>query len=165
MPELLHSAPLAVQAHLAAAVLALLIGPFALFRRRRDAVHRTLGYLWVIAMVATAVSSFFVRSVFGIWGAGPIHLLSVWVLYTLWVGVQAARSRDLARHRSEMRGLYLYGLCVAGMLTLLPGRRLNVLVFGEAEMAGVGVIAMGIALLLLVAMRDRRKTAAARFSP
>jgi len=43
--------------HVCAALLALCLGPFALFRTRRDRWHKIAGYVWVLAMIVAAVSS------------------------------------------------------------------------------------------------------------
>lgn len=70
----------------------------------------------------------------------PIHLLSLWALWSLWVGVRhAVRGRTHA-HRSVFRSLYRYGLLVAGSFNVLPGRRMNQVVFGDDPDLGLWVI-------------------------
>ena len=118
----LLSAPPAVQIHAAAAMLALVTGPFALWRRRRDRLHRALGYLWVTAMTAAALSSFAIPSEFTSFGAGPIHLLSVYALAALVLAMRAIYRRDIAQHHAVMEALYVRGLAMAGGFSLLPGR-------------------------------------------
>jgi uncharacterized membrane protein len=134
--------PLAVQLHLWPALVALLLGPVALYRRRRDIWHKVAGYAWVGAMALVAVSAFWIEA--GLFpialGFGPIHALSLLVLFGLWRGVSAARAGDVASHSGWMRGLYWQALIVAGSLTLLPGRMLNGLLFPERPTAGLVVI-------------------------
>ena len=142
--------PLAVHLHLWPALVALGLGPVALYRRRRDVWHRVAGYAWVTAMAVVAAGALWLEAeVLPVaFGFGPIHLLSLFVLYGLWRGVAAARAGDRATHEGWMRGLYWQALILAGTLTLLPGRTLNRLLFPERPEAGV-VLILGIGAVLL----------------
>ncbi|MFA8385900.1 MAG: DUF2306 domain-containing protein [Pelagibaca sp.] len=144
------SAPLPVQVHIIAAVLALILGPVAVYRRRRDRTHKVVGYLWVCAMTVLALGSFLIPSHFTAIGVGPLHGFAVLTLWSLWVGVKAAIARDVARHEAILRSLYSNGLIIAGAFTFLPGRTLNRMLFGEPSHLGWFVIA---ALLGVVALR------------
>lgn len=156
----ISTAPIAVQIHLVAAVLAVLIGPIAIYRTRRDLVHKVIGRTWVSAMAVLAISGFFIpAAILPLVGVfGPIHLFSIWTLFSLTRGIRAILRRDVARHRAEMRALYWQALGIAGLLTLLPGRRLNAVLFSGAEQVGVWVIvgAASVAVPVLVARRARR---------
>jgi uncharacterized membrane protein len=155
MPDLALLADLdtPVALHLGAATLALILGPFAIYRRRRDAAHRVIGYAWVTAMMATALSSFALDAVIlhVAFGFGAIHLLALWVLVQVTLGVRDARRGRIAPHRGRMAGLYWQGLTVAGLLTLLPGRVLNEVLFAARPEIGLWVI-LGIGAGLLGAM-------------
>lgn len=144
------TAPLPVQAHIVAAFLALILGPFALYRRRRDRTHKVIGYVWVTAMSVLAVGSFLIPSHFTPVGIGPLHGFAVLTLWSLWAGVRAAIARDIERHQAILRSLYSNGLILAGAFTFLPGRTLNRMLFGEPSQLGWLVIA---ALLGAVALR------------
>ncbi|WP_416915384.1 MAG: DUF2306 domain-containing protein [Roseicyclus sp.] len=147
----LAALPLAVHLHLWPALGALVLGPFALTRRRRDIWHKGAGYLWVGLMALTAGSALWIEAaVLPIgYGFGPIHALSVLVFYGLWRGVFAARAGDVATHSGWMRALYWQALIIAGSFTLLPGRTLNTLLFPERPMLGVVVICgVGLALAM-----------------
>ncbi len=157
--------PLAIHLHLWPALLALGLGPFALYRRRRDALHKVAGYTWVTAMALVAASAFWLEAAVLplAFGFGPIHALSVVVLHGLARGVLAARSGDIAAHEGWMRGLYWQALIIAGMFTLLPGRTLNTLLFPGQPSAGlvaIGVIAGGLALRWWAGRRATRALAA-----
>lgn len=148
------SAPLAVQIHLSVAIVAMLLGPVAIYRQRRDVVHKAVGRVWVLAMAVLAISGFFIPAqVLPMIGAfGPIHLLSVWTLISLVRGIRAILRRDVARHRAAMRGLYWQALGIVGLFTLLPGRRLNEVLFGETDWIGlwlVGAVGLGALMWLL----------------
>lgn len=144
------TAPLPVQVHIVAALLALILGPFALYRQRRDRTHKVIGYVWVTAMSVLAVGSFLIPSHFTPVGIGPLHGFAVLTLWSLWAGVRAAIARDINRHQTILRSLYSNGLILAGAFTFLPGRTLNRMLFGEPSQLGWLVIA---ALLGVVALR------------
>ncbi len=146
LAPLLAAAPL-VQAHVATAMIALVLAPVILLRRKGGAAHRWLGRLWVLAMAATALSSFCVQDI-RLWGAwSPIHLLSVLTLVSLAAGLRAAVRRDIALHRKIMENLAFWALCVTGLFTLLPGRTLNAVLFGDDSWAGFGTMVAVVAAL------------------
>ena len=149
LAPLLTASP-ALLIHIAAAIPAILLGPVALYRSRRDRTHRVLGRIWVASMVLLSVSSLWIPAgVFPLlWGFGPIHALSVFVLVMLGRAILAIRRRDVAAHGAIMRSLYWQALLLAGLFTLVPGRDLNAVLFGEARMLGLWVIGLvGVAVL------------------
>jgi uncharacterized membrane protein len=143
----------AIAIHLVTATAALLLGPFAIYRRRRDLSHRVIGYTWVMAIVTAALSSFALDAAIlhFAFGFGAIHLLALWVLVQVTLGVRDARRGRIAQHRGRMAGLYWQGLTVAGLLTLLPGRILNDVLFAARPEIGIWVI-LGFGAGLLWAM-------------
>jgi hypothetical protein len=72
-------------------------------------------------------------------GFGAIHLLALWVLVQVAGGAGRARGPDRAASRAH-GGLYWQGLTVAGLLTLLPGRILNDVLFAARPEIGIWVI-------------------------
>lgn len=157
------NAPIYVQVHACAAVVALLLGPFVILRNRRDRLHKVGGYIWVVAMACAAISSFWIMEFRVIGPFSPIHGLSIYVLWSLYRGVSYAIARNIAAHRQTFRALYLQGLVLAGLFTLLPGRILNRMLFGEVPMAGVVVLAIGLLFIggVIVRRRMQRRTALA----
>ncbi|WP_309628366.1 DUF2306 domain-containing protein [Brevundimonas sp.] len=110
-----------LQVHIAAALLALVIGLILLAGIKATRLHRTLGWGWVLAMATVAISSFFVRELNG--GAlSLVHLLSGWTVVILPMAVHAARRHEVVKHRGRMTGLFVGALVIAGLLTLFPGR-------------------------------------------
>lgn len=110
-----------IQIHLVTAVGALVFGGIMLFMRKGTRLHKAMGRLWVVLMIVTALVSF------GIQKHGhfsSIHVLSVVTLLTVTASVFAAMHGRIHAHQRGMRGAYI-GLAVAGMFTLLPGRRLG----------------------------------------
>lgn len=152
----------ATQFHLCAACVALLLGPFAIYRRRRDRVHKVCGWVWVLAMAALAGSGFLLHGI-RLWGPfSPIHLLSVLTLWYLWRGVRAAIRRDIALHSRIMAQLYWRAAIGAGLFTLWPGRTLNRMLFGDTPQLAWVVIGLGV--LALIALGWSGKDRGARFS-
>lgn len=135
------------------------MGPLALWRRSRDRWHKRLGYAWLIAMAVTAVSSFGIMDIRLIGPFSPIHAISVFTLWSLWQGVNAARQRRIAAHQQAMKTLYFWAMGVAGLFTFLPGRRMNDMFFGAAPLAGFTVLACviggGLAYYALAGRRSR----------
>jgi uncharacterized membrane protein len=101
--------------HVLAAALALFIGLAVLVRRKGTRSHRLLGRLWVGAMVAVALSSFWIFELRD--GAGPswIHALSVWTLVSLALAVWFIRRGNVRAHQGFMVGTFA-GLTIAGLL-------------------------------------------------
>ncbi len=130
LEPLLDAGP-AIQIHAAAAGLALLIGIVQLVGAKGTRMHRALGYAWVAAMAVVAVSSFWIHEIRQLGGFSLIHLLSVWVLVLLPGAVAAARSGQINAHRYRMGSLFFFGLVLAGVFTLLPGRLMYAVVGGS----------------------------------
>ena len=154
LTPLLDASP-AIQIHVALAMLAIGIAPFALLRKRRDRLHKTLGYIWVVTMAGVALSSFGIHAFAMIGPFSPIHLFAIYTLWSLWRGLRHALRGDYRAHRATYQGLYWYGLLVAGSLNFLPGRRINQMMFGGND--GLGLVLVGaLALALAVYHLNRR---------
>lgn len=98
-----------IPAHAAVATIALILGAYNLLRPvKGDRPHRLVGRVWVVAMYATIISSFFIREL----RPGQfswIHGLSVFTFVTLTLGLWAALTHNVKRHRGMMTGSY-FGL-------------------------------------------------------
>jgi uncharacterized membrane protein len=127
---LLHASPV-IQIHAAAAVAALLLGAFVLFRGKGDRRHRMLGKLWVGTMLVVAISSLFIWTI-RMWGPfSPIHLLSILTLFLLWRAVSYARAHNIRLHKRTMQYTYIVALVVSGLFTFYPGRIMSKVTFGQ----------------------------------
>lgn len=122
--------------HAGFALLALVLGPFALWTRlgarQRPRWHRRAGHAWVAAMVIAAASAVFIHGsgLPSIAGFSPLHLLVPFTLFMLWRAFAYLRRGEIRGHRFTMLGLY-FGACVtAGGFALLPDRLLGQLVWG-----------------------------------
>jgi uncharacterized membrane protein len=118
----LTHAPLPIRVHAFAALGAFVLGAVQLARVKGTTQHRALGYTWALLMLSVAVSSFWVHEIRS-WGRwSPIHLLSVFTLVMLPLGIWQAHRHCVRRHRQAMIGLFCGALLIAGLFTLLPGR-------------------------------------------
>jgi len=119
----------AVQIHIASVVGAFATGTWMMLRPKGTPPHRALGRGFMLLMIVAAASSFGIQSLnkghFSL-----LHLLSIFVLLSVPYGWWNARRGNVIAHRSTMIGLYVGGLWIPGILTLLPGRLMNLAVFG-----------------------------------
>lgn len=126
----LAAAPLAVKFHLATVVPAFVLGTWQIFLSRKGSRgHRTVGAIYLALMTATAISTFFIRSLIP-GSLSPIHLFIPLTLFGVAGALWFARRGNIRGHRNAMLGLYFGGLLIAGGLTLLPGRLLHHVFFG-----------------------------------
>ena len=117
---LVEQAPV-LQIHIAAAMVALLIGVVLLAGVKGNGLHRTLGWTWAVAMATVAITSIFIRLIND--GAlSFVHLFTGWTIIILPMALYAARRHEIANHRARMTGLFLGALLIAGMFTFFPGR-------------------------------------------
>jgi uncharacterized membrane protein len=147
-----------VQLHVAAAMVSIVLGPFALYLRQGTRLHRSVGYGWVLAMMVLSLSSFGIHG-FGLIGPfSPLHGLALLTLWSLWQGVRYARAGAVAAHRRVFRNLYWGGVMAAGLFSLLPGRALNRAVLTDMPPIGYLIIGLGLSVVAvaLVPSRTRR---------
>ncbi len=118
----LAQAGLAVQIHVVFALAAIGMIPVVMWRRKRDRLHKIMGYSWAAAMAGTALSSFAISSFGWIGPFSPLHGLAVLTLWSLYSTIRAAIRRDVKRHKTGLRNLATFGLGVPMVLNFLPDR-------------------------------------------
>jgi uncharacterized membrane protein len=127
---LLNAAPV-IQIHAFAAISAFTLGIVQLVAPKGTIPHRTIGWIWVLLLFSVAVSSVFIHQI-RLWGRwSPIHLLSIFTLVTLPLAVFFARRHRVSAHRNAMISIFVGALVIAGAFTLLPGRIMYALAFGQ----------------------------------
>ncbi|MBM28905.1 MAG: hypothetical protein CME58_11075 [Halieaceae bacterium] len=128
--ELLFQESAPIPTHAMAAMAAVILGGLQLASAKGTTQHRVLGWSWVLLMMYVSVSSFFISSL-RLWGAfSPIHLLSVWTLFSLGMAIYHARKGNIRQHKIWMVLLYVLALLVTGVFTLWPGRVMHAVLFG-----------------------------------
>ncbi len=150
-----------IQLHTLAACLAFVLGPVAMLRRSRDGLHKLAGYGWVLAMAVTAITALGIFELRVIGPFSPIHALSGLVGVMLWLGLRDIRAGRVVAHGRRMVQLHIWTMGVAGLFTLLPGRRMHdVLLSGTGWLgfAGAAVI-FGVGALFLWQAQPRANAA------
>jgi uncharacterized membrane protein len=128
--DIFASAGIAIQIHIIVALIAVIAGALQLLLKKGTTRHRVIGWFWVLLMAVVSVSSFFIHEL-RVWGAwSPIHLLSVFTLCILGVGIWAARNGSMKAHAITMAATYVFALILTGALTLLPGRMMHGMILG-----------------------------------
>lgn len=148
----LLTASLAIQIHTLAAVAAALLGAFVLFRRKGTPTHRMLGRIWCGLMLVTATSAIFIHEARVIGLFSPIHLFVLVTYVGLWEGLRQIRRGNVAAHQAAMKTLYVGALMLAGAFTLLPGRRINEMLFGPEAGWAPALLAIGLVLVVAGAL-------------
>ena len=121
-----HPIPL----HAIMAMIAIILGGIQLSMKKGGAIHKLLGRIWVGLMLIVAITSFFIHAI-RLWGAySPIHLLSLWTIFILGVGIYYARVGNIKRHKQVMIPLYFFALILTGFFSLMPGRVMHQILIG-----------------------------------
>lgn len=129
-PTPLTTAGWVIQSHVAGAVSAFVLGVVILVLPKGSTLHRTLGWIWVVAMSTAAVASFFIRE------NGQftwIHSFTALTAVMLPMAVAAARMHYAKIHARFMTALFLGGAFTAGLFTFLPGRLMWDVLFTAAH--------------------------------
>jgi uncharacterized membrane protein len=130
LAPLLDAAP-AIPLHAFAAMAAFALGVVQLAAPKGTLPHRTLGWIWVGLMAVVAASSFWIHQIRLVGPWSPIHLLSIFTLVMLPLGVWRAHRHRVNAHRWTMISIFTGALVIAGLFTLLPGRIMHAALFGQ----------------------------------
>jgi uncharacterized membrane protein len=129
LAPLLDAAP-TIPLHAFAAMAAFGLGLVQFAAPKGTLPHRTIGWIWVGLMALVAISSFWIHQIrlLGPWS--PIHLLSIFTLIIVPIGVWRAHRHDVTGHRLTMIFTFTGALVIAGLFTFVPGRIMHSVVFG-----------------------------------
>ncbi len=125
----LLDAGLAVQLHVAAAALAIVLSAAIISVRRGTPAHRQIGRAWVAMLAIICISSFWITGMNGS-GYSWIHLLSAWTLLGLSKAVWAVRAGNVRMHKYAMISTMAGALGGAGLFAFMPGRLMNAVLVG-----------------------------------
>jgi uncharacterized membrane protein len=130
LAPLLDASP-AIKLHAFAATTAFVLGVVQLSAPKGTLPHRTVGWIWVALMLAVSISAFWIHQL-RLWGPwSPIHLLAIFTLTMLPLGVWSAHRHAVERHRWTMIGIFVGALVIAGIFTFVPGRIMYQVAFGQ----------------------------------
>ena len=122
---LLFDISVVIQIHFFFAISAFVIGALQLLWKKGTNFHKVMGRLWVAMMLIICVTSFWIKELMpnGIFlGYSPIHLLSIFVIFQITLGVYFARIGNILGHKKCMTYTYIGGLIIAGAFTFYTGR-------------------------------------------
>jgi uncharacterized membrane protein len=129
LAPLFNAAP-PIPLHAFAAMTAFALGLVQFAAPKGTLPHRTIGWIWVLLIVTVAISSFWIHQIRLLGPFSPIHLLSIFTLIVLPIGVWRAHRHRVADHRRIMSFIFAGALVVAGLFTFVPGRIMHTVVFG-----------------------------------
>jgi uncharacterized membrane protein len=129
-PAPLLREPKTVQLHVAAAVIALVVGAVIFSLRKGTGFHRLLGWTWVSSMIVVAATSVAMIADFNT-GVNALHVFTAVTVISLWMGLAGIRRGNVRQHASSMAGLYVGGLIIAGAFAFIPGRTMWAVFFGS----------------------------------
>ena len=116
--------------HAIMAMIAIILGGIQLSMKKGGTIHKLLGRIWVGLMMIVAITSFFIHEI-KLWGAySPIHLLSLWTIFSLGLGIYYVRVGNIKRHKQVMIATYFFALILTGFFTLYPGRVMHQILIG-----------------------------------
>jgi uncharacterized membrane protein len=128
---------LLMKVHLATILPAFVLGTILLAMKRKGSpLHRALGKIYMVLMLATAFITLAMPAHVGptlLGHFGFLHGFSLLALWSVPSAYIAAKKHDVKRHRNAMIGLYVGGILIAGGFTLVPGRYLHTVIFGDVE--------------------------------
>lgn len=120
---------LAVLVHVTSVVPAVPLGAWMMLARKGTPRHKSLGKVWVLLMVLTALSALFIRTANG-GEFSFIHLFVPLTLHGAWKTISTARRGDIAAHKRALVQMYLGALVIPGLFAFLPDRMMGMGLFG-----------------------------------
>lgn len=115
--------------HAYTAFLAIIIGGIQLALPKGTKMHKYIGYTWVSLILTVSITSFWIHTIKMVSIFSPIHLLSVFTIFSIFYAINSARRGDIKRHKQTMKLIYVLALIITGFFTLLPGRIMNAVFF------------------------------------
>jgi uncharacterized membrane protein len=120
-------------AHLGTVIPSFFIGTFLLLIKKGTAIHKSLGRVYMILMLVTALITLFMPAQVGpqlFSHFGYLHCFSVLTIYSVPKAYFAIKRGDVKGHKRSMISLYFGALIIAGGFTFVPGRYMYNLFFG-----------------------------------
>ncbi|MDO5502628.1 MAG: DUF2306 domain-containing protein [Actinomycetia bacterium] len=107
-----------IAVHASVALIVILLGPLQILRPRRDRAHRILGRTFVVLMVLTSTTSFFIHPDGFTW----LHGLAIVNLLTLGLAVGGILKGNVEMHKRAMIGAYASTLIAFIFASAMPDR-------------------------------------------
>lgn len=149
-------APFYLQLHASTALIALGLGPFVLYRRRRDVWHKVVGYIWMLGMVITAITSFWIREIMADGSMSPVHIFAFMNLGTVFYAIWMVRRGNIIGHKRALTNLYYFGTWGAFIVNFMPNRTIPTMFFDGGTWLTFGMAAAMIVSLIMIARLQPR---------
>lgn len=123
-----------MQLHLATVVPCVVLGLVAFGIKKGTTRHRIIGGTYMVLMLATSLVTLCMPAIVGPrWmnHFGVIHTFSVLTLVSVPYAYWSIRRGNVVAHQSSMIGVYIGAIVIAGGFTLMPGRYLHAVFFGN----------------------------------
>ena len=120
--------------HLWTVVPCIFLGPILFAMKKGSSKHKRIGAVYMLLMLVTATITIFMPAAVGprlFDHFGFIHLFSVLTLYSVPAALFAIKRGDIRDHKQAMVMLYIGAIVIAGGFTLMPGRYLHQVFFGN----------------------------------
>ena len=128
--DFLFSQTFPIPVHAMVAMAAIIIGGLQLSLKKGTSLHKFMGRVWVGLMLIVSFTSFFIHELNLFGKYSPIHLLSIWVIICVVLGIYFARIGNIKRHKIFMVWTYWLALVLTGLFTFYPDRVMNIIFFG-----------------------------------
>lgn len=125
----IFDASLAIKIHFLGVLVAVIFVLLILLMRKGTKTHKLIGRIWVSAMIITALSSFWINEIDHFMGFSAIHIISIYVLFSSFRGVQHIRNGNVKAHKATMTAMAIGGLFGAGIFAFSPGRIMHSVFF------------------------------------
>jgi uncharacterized membrane protein len=119
--DALLQSPFIVQVHTLSALSALVLGVIQMVAPKGTIPHRSMGVLFVLLMLNTAMTVVFLR---GFGNFSIIHIFVPVTLVGLYQLVKSVRNGGVG-HRKAINGLFYGALIIPSLFAFLPGRLMN----------------------------------------
>ncbi len=158
----MHAWTLLIVTHVFAALTSVVLGGYQVWRRPKgDGRHRLLGRAWVVLILWTAVSSFWIRHIND--GAFSwLHVLSVVTLVTVTLGVVNALRGNVPAHRGNMVGSWLGSMGAMVAALAVPGRMIPTYAVAQPGGAVAFLLSVLVVTIVLVGVGGRLADAVER---
>ena len=128
--DFLLSQTFPIPLHAMVAMAAIIIGGLQLSLKKGTSLHKFMGRVWIGLMLIVSFTSFFIHELNLFGKYSPIHLLSIWTIIAVVLGVYFARIGNIKRHKIFMVYTYWLALVLTGFFTFYPGRVMNLIFLG-----------------------------------
>jgi uncharacterized membrane protein len=129
----LLTAPFAIQIHVYAALVAIVLGTVQFIAPKGTMPHRAIGWVWIVLLAIIGISSFWIEGARHFGPFSLFHLLSVYTLWSLWMGARAAMRGDVESHKSYMAWLFGLSIIFSAVLAVVSGGVLWEVVTGDGR--------------------------------